>query len=339
MTRAVTGVEIRAYRDDDEPEVIALLDAALGGGPGGTRTAASFRWKHLRNPFGRSVLLVAVADDRIVGLRAFMRWTFVAGEGRLRAVRAVDTATHPAYQGRGVFSSLTRRALGTLPSEADLIFNTPNERSLPGYLKMGWGVVGSVPVQIKVRHPIRFLRHARGWRHDVASGSRPASSATPAALALADPRVERLLDAAERAPGIATPRTPAYLRWRYAEAPQLDYRAVGVERAGELRALAIFRVRSRGALTEATVAELILPRGAVREGRRALAAVSRASSADHLAVAFAPGSTARAAARRAAFVTAPRGMTLVVNPLGHELRPDPTSLAAWSLSLGDLEVF
>ena len=132
-----SGSSIRPYDEADEDEVIGLLTAALGGGPAGERPAEFFRWKHQENPFGRSFGLVAEADDRIVGLRAFMRWEFVAGDRRFKAVRAVDTATHPDYQGRGIFSQLTLEALDALRHEADFVFNTPNEKSLPGYLKMG----------------------------------------------------------------------------------------------------------------------------------------------------------------------------------------------------------
>jgi len=32
-------------------------------------------------------------------------------------------------------------------------------------------------------------------------------------------------------------------------------------------------------------------------------------------------------------------MTLVVNPLGHDLHPDPLDLTSWALTVGDLEVF
>ena len=134
---------------------------ALGGGPAGTGPAEFFRWKHLENPFGRSFMLVAEADGRIVGLRAFMRWEFVAGDRRFRAVRAVDTATHPDHQGKGIFSRLTLEALDALRDQADFVFNTPNEKSLPGYLKMGWQVVGRVPIRIRVRRPIRFATRAR----------------------------------------------------------------------------------------------------------------------------------------------------------------------------------
>ena len=51
------------------------------------------------------------------------------------------------------------------------------------------------------------------------------------------------------------------------------------------------------------------------------------------------GSVLAAAARRAGFIPAPRGITLVANPLRLNLSPDPTVFTSWSCSLGDLEVF
>ena len=191
MSRVAAGVDVRPYRDADEQAVLGLLNDALGGGPAGTRPAEFFRWKHLENPFGRSFMLVAEADGRIVGLRAFMRWEFLAGDRRFRAVRAVDTATHPDHQGKGIFSRLTLEALDSLRDQADFVFNTPNEKSLPGYLKMGWSVVGRVPIRIRVRRPIRFATRARSWRSASELGQVPASGAAPAS---------ELLDAADRRP-------------------------------------------------------------------------------------------------------------------------------------------
>lgn len=336
MAPVLNGIELRPYEDGDEPAVLSLLDASLGGGPAGARPAELFRWKHFENPFGRSYMLVAEAERRIVGLRAFMRWRFAAGGRTLHTVRAVDTATHPDVQGRGVFSLLTRRALEDLRDEVDLVFNTPNEKSLPGYLKMGWQVVGRMPIHVRVRRPLRFARHARSWKTEVRpSSTLLTSDAKSAGKALDDPGVEELLRARERYPGISTERTHEYLRWRYGDAPLLDYRAA-LEPA---RSLAIFRVRPRGALVEATVSELIARPGDAAAARRALARVARVSSADHVTCSFPSGSTAMSAARRSAFLRVPGGLVFVANPLGHALDPDPLDRSAWALSGGDLEVF
>jgi hypothetical protein len=64
--RTSNEVQIRAYEPGDEDEVLALLTASLGGGPTGARSAPFFRWKHLDNPFGRSLMLVATTDGRVI---------------------------------------------------------------------------------------------------------------------------------------------------------------------------------------------------------------------------------------------------------------------------------
>ena len=330
-TRTTLDVHVRPYDDADEGEVVELLRTALGPGPTGDRTARFFRWKHLENPFGRSCMLVATAGERIVGFRALLRWRFSAGGREVRAVRAVDTATHPAFQGRGVFSTLTRAALDAVRGDTDLVFNTPNDRSGPGYLKLGWREVGRLPVSIRVQRPFRFARGAARFR----SGAGPARPhpdvrADRAANVLADDSLSALLDAAPDPGGLSTPRTLSYLRWRYAGVPDLDYRAIRSDRDG----LALFRVRPRGPLWEATLTEAVAPGGDPAAAARLLRAVAAAAGTDHVAAHLPAG-----AGRRARFLRAPGGMRFVVNPLRPGLDPDPAELRSWSLSLGDLEVF
>jgi hypothetical protein len=331
-------IDIRPFVDTDSPAVLDLLTAAMGGGPAGRRLPEFFQWKHIDNPFGRSFMLVACAEDRIIGLRAFMRWRFRAEESTVEAVRAVDTATHPEFQGGGIFSRLTLAALDELRGHVDLVFNTPNEKSLPGYLKMGWRTVGRVPVWIRPRRPIRVARRFRASSEP--SNERFPVDAMPAAEAIDDARVGALLaEAAIPAGRFATPRDQAFLAWRYGAAPVLDYRAVRVEDGPALKGLGIFRARGRGGLREATVTDVIARPGDHRTIRRLLRAVSRAASVDHLTCRFpftdAPGRLAASAG----FVRAPGGVTLVTNPLHERITPDPASASAWGLTVGDLEVF
>jgi GNAT superfamily N-acetyltransferase len=334
-------LSLRAYRDDDEDAVLRLLDASLGGGPAGRRPPAFFRWKHLANPFGRSFMMVAEDDGGIVGLRAFMRWRFHAGDGELQAVRAVDTATHPEYQGRGIFSRLTLAALDELAGETDLVFNTPNEKSLPGYLKMGWRPVGEVPIRVRARHPLRVARRRRSIRATPSgAGPPPRVDAPSAAEALRDAEGLSLLLRETETNGdqIATPRALEYMRWRYGDAPLLDYRVARIDGSSGTDGLAIFRVRRRGTLWETTIPEVLVPSGDSRTARGLFRAIARAADVDHMTCSF-PSGTAAARAVRFTTVPAPRGMTLVVRPLRENLLPDPGLLDSWALSLGDLEVF
>jgi GNAT superfamily N-acetyltransferase len=336
-TSAQTYV-VRPYEDEDEADVLSLLQAALGEGPTGSRSAAFFRWKHLENPFGRSFMLVAEADDRIVGFRALMRWEFLAGDQTLRAVRPVDTATHPDYQGQGIFSRLTREALSGLEGQADLVFNTPNRKSLPGYRKLGWETVGSVTISMRIRHPIRFARRARRDGGSV-DGAWPLIRADRAADVLGEAAGDLVRSSDRRDDRLRTPRDIAFMRWRYGSAPSLDYRAVRERRGGQTRGLAVFRVRPRGGLWETTVSDLVVPDGDAQTARRLLRSVIRASDVDHLTCSFPARTAPSRAAGQVGFFRAPRGMTLVVKALIPDISPDPSELASWGLALGDLEVF
>jgi GNAT superfamily N-acetyltransferase len=338
---ATGAYQLRAYDDADENQIIELMSASLGAGPTGERSQEFFRWKHIDNPFGRSHMLVAADGERIVGFRSFMRWRFTARGAETAAVRAVDTATHPDHHGRGIFSMLTLRALDELRNEVDLVFNTPNEKSGPGYLKMGWRMAGKIPISVRVRHPMRFARGALNLREtSQANGPVPRVDAPAAAEVLDTDGLQDLLEALE--PGahrLATPRSLPYLRWRYASAPLLDYRTVVEERAGAVAGVGIFRVRPRGTLWEATLCDLIAEPGDDRTLRRLLRAIASAARVDHITCHFPKRSASLRAARRCGFVPAPGGMNFVVNPLRDSLPVDPVAMHSWALSLGDLEVF
>jgi GNAT superfamily N-acetyltransferase len=335
-------VQIRPYSAVDEDRVLDLLRLSLGAGPGGDRSREFFRWKHFDNPFGRSFILVAETDDTIVGLRAFMRWRFLSGPREFTAVRAVDTATHPHYQGRGIFARLTQTALQNLDGEIDFVFNTPNEKSLPGYLKMGWRTVGKVPVSIRIRRPVRFVRAtlSRG-KKAAPTGAPPKIEAEKAADALDDvPALSQLLEESVLSNyRLTTPRTVAYLEWRYAQAPLLDYRAVREFREGRLVGIALFRVRPRGATWETMVADLIVPQPDRKTARRLLRRVAQAAPVDHVTSHFPHGWAQAIAARQAGYVRMPVGLRLISKPLRENLNPDPSNPGSWALTLGDLEVF
>ena len=57
-------------------------------------------------PFGESKILIAEQDSKIIGIRAFMYWNWVNCEEEVIAVRAVDTATDPMHQGKGILANL-----------------------------------------------------------------------------------------------------------------------------------------------------------------------------------------------------------------------------------------
>jgi hypothetical protein len=274
-----------------------------------------------------------------------MRWGFDLADRPVRGGRMVDTATDPAYRGRGIFRDLTTAAIDIARDDIDLIFNTPNASSKPGYLKMGWTEVGTLSTSGR---PVRLIRTAVGVRAALArrenrrTRALPSSDLPPAADLLRDvmPEVTRLLAARPRAADrLSTSLSGEYLRWRFGEVPGLDYRAVPVRRGGELVGLGIGRLRHRGPLAEFTLAEILHAADDVRSARDVLRAAARESNADLVATYVAPGTSTATALRRAGYLTTRRvGLTLTTRPLS-ELPVDPARLDAWALTLGDVEVF
>ena len=149
------------------------------------------------------------------------------------------------------------------------MFNTPNDQSRPGYLKMGWQVVGRVPVAVRPRGPRSLVAMARA-RVPADKWSLPTAAGQPAIRVLDQTEAVTALAGAAgdgrpaAGGGLATDRTVEHLPWRYRFAP-LHYRAV-VAPGGPAHGLAVFRLAPRGRAREATVCELLAPDAATAPG-------------------------------------------------------------------------
>jgi len=311
-------ITTRELDDRDVLDVLDLLRAALGEPPLLRRTPELFGWKHFENPFGRSLALVAETDDRIVGLRAFMRWDLTTPDGSVvRCVRAVDTATHPDYHRRGIFRRLTEETLElAVAKDIDLVFNTPNEKSGAGYLSMGWKEIG--PVGGMVRPSTRLLT------------DRTPGPTTEAGRFLADPVPADSISVADRAPlGLRTPRSDAYLRWRFASHPTARYFRVD---AGD--SVAVVRPNVRKGRRELVLADVFGPRPS-----RAIRRAGRQSRSAYLAAWFSPHTPERRAAVRSGLIPVPgvTALTLMARPL-RDLEVDVASMTSWDLAISDLEL-
>jgi GNAT superfamily N-acetyltransferase len=325
---------LRKAEPDDRPAIIELCRRSLGW-MADDPNEAFFAWKHDENPFGRSPAWVAEDESGVlVGMRTFLCWRFRRPDGTtFTAVRAVDTATHPDWQGRGIFSRLTLSALDDLRDDGvDCVFNTPNDKSRPGYLKMGWQQVGKVPVSVRLTGP-RSIAKLAGARTAAEMWSEESSAGLPASEVLADhDAVEALL--ARIGPGqrITTDRTPAFLHWRYRFGP-LRYRAARLGASLE-DGLVVFRVRRRGTAMEGTICDVLAPKGS--SSKRAWTAL-KGAGVDYLLKGSAPQGQHHLADARQGFVpVSALGPILTWRPVAASMVPTMDQLA---LGLGDIELF
>ena len=227
MSGRSDAVEVRRAGPADRPAILALAHGASGWAPDRTNEAF-FAWKHLDNPVGPSPTWVAEVRGRVAGFQTFLRWEFARRRGAL-GVRAVDTATHPDWAAGS--SHPHPGCPAELRSEGvDFVFNTPNDQSRPGYLKMGWREMGRLPVDVPPDPPRAALR-PRSRARTPATRRVPTEAGEDATTVLANatPPQALLADTRRRA-GLATRRSPEYLRWRYG-LPALHYRVVRGPRA------------------------------------------------------------------------------------------------------------
>lgn len=343
----------RPLEEIPAPWICRLLSASLSDSGVTRKTLDFWRWKHGDNPFGQSIGLAAMAPDgSLVGLRPFMAWQLSYGPGDvIRAARPVDTATAAEWRGKGVFTNLTQAALAHLERRGvSLIFNTPNANSLPGYLKLGWRVVARLPVAIRVLRPWRFLaglaqpgdrRVALPDWSTVSQGATQSwrqSTATGAVLALA-----ALSEADRGFHGLRTPRTAAFLEWRYGQHPQADYGLFPLwGRAGGLEGAAVLRLERRRGLLGGLITDLFVAPGNHQTGIRLLRGLCRDLRVDYLLAHAAPGVPEWAMLRGARFLPVPfQGINLVARELSQPdaLPVDPHQPTSWDLTLCELEMF
>ena len=203
---------VRTSTPEDIPAIVALLQLSLGEGLM-KKSSITWKYKHVDNPFGASKVLLAFEGDILVGVRAFMKWQWRLGTEVWTAHRAVDTATHPDYQGKGIFKKLTLQALGEIQKEGEtFVFNTPNQYSRPGYLKMGWQLIDTIELAV-----IPTILYVIPYFFSKVKPENTISTAKLDQICMA-----YNLDLAKKKV-IFTPKSAAYLKWRYVENPLQDY--------------------------------------------------------------------------------------------------------------------
>jgi GNAT superfamily N-acetyltransferase len=329
------SIETRLFQDRDEPAVVELLQAAFGEWPReieGSDRGEFFRWKHSGGPFGRSIGVVALVEEAIVGFFAYLPWLLRSGTQTVRTMRVVDLAVHPQHRGVGAPARMIAEGRRHLAQEIAFIWSNPNELSYARALQTGQGRAGIVPRFVGLG-TLRYGTLARTWRASTGAAVAPPVEAASAARVLGEDGAEQLLEARHEAASnrLRTAIDIEYLRWRYGHFD--EYRAVSAN-GDPASGIAIFRARRsrRGRLAQ--VCELLVPANDHRARRDLLKQVRCAAPVEMITCVF-PSSRD---AVRCGFLKAPGGTVLTVRAVDEPHVPDPSRAASWALSLGDLEL-
>jgi GNAT superfamily N-acetyltransferase len=339
------GGEIRVlpYSPKHKPQIVELLNVSLQRKLVGERDAAYWDWKHEQNPFGTSLLLLAECDDKLVGLRAFMRWRLQVQGRTIHAAKPVDSVTHPDYQRRGIFTRLTQQACELSRREGiQFLFNTPNDNSKPGYLKLGWQQVDALPLYVKPLRPLSTGWRLAGWKcgRKRIPEQQEFFREEPimAASMFGDAKAISQIIASLNDNRLGTARSADFLRWRYCQHPHICYYVECVEGNSGLDGMLVYRTNFRQGLREIMIDDILAAndrREIVAELMRKLRSrVAAEYVLGHFSLNSAPGSHLRSLG----FWKLPRRrISLVARVLNEPVTPDPLLASSWSLCMGDLE--
>ena len=334
-------IVLRTPEADDLPEIIQLLKISLGEGiiP---RDEDFWRWKHQQNIFGPSPAVVAQAGPKIIGLRTFIRWQWRSNQDDVRAVRAVDTVVDPKWRGKKIFSRLTIELMNQMKAEGvHFIFNTPNKSSLPGYRKLGWVIVGRIPLWIR---PLKLFRIASSF---FKKGPRQSTTELEDYSEITElfkqPGLETFLQnlmVSERR--YHTVRTIEYLRWRYGTIAGFTYHAKWrLEKQDG--AVLIFRKRIRRDLQELSISEILVSPGktGIEIAVSLLRELVALCNADYVIATARAATPELAVFRRSRFLPfGAVGPVFTVRVLNEPQNlPDPSVWSNWRCSIGDIEIF
>lgn len=303
---------VRNASEADIPAIVELLRLSLGE-ERIPKSEKLWRWKHLENPFGPSIVLLAFDRETLIGVRAFMRWDWEINGERILAARPVDTATHPQFLRLGIFQRLTLDAVNECKELGiDFLYNTPNKHSFPGYLKMGWRTFARMGIHLQPHVP---WGTRRGLVSEPMKGIPTGTFKTP------------ILGTARN---LRTAYSTSYLEWRYARNPTAPYYMATVREMGAMSpAMVLFRLKRQGKLLEMRICD-VLP---------SLKSAAMLPTFGGLASSLKAGIITWSGPVRvsALSVRTPLGPRIVVNRLNPSI--DFLTLAQWKPTIGDMEVF
>jgi len=222
---------LRQYRPGDAEEFCSLYETVWDRSHDGDW----FDWKYRRNPAAdRVTMFVAETDGDLVATCPFVPMRMATPRGSVLALQATDTMVHPDHRRRGLFTTLTERAIEHhTEGEASFVFSRPNERSAPGYRDLGWRMIDPTRKYFRVQDPARLADdRVRGLRGELFGRLAAVGGAGYLALreALATPPAGYAVRRHEgvRAPTLAALyernvpdalhaiRDEAFYRWRFA---------------------------------------------------------------------------------------------------------------------------
>ncbi len=218
-----------------------------------------FAWKYQDNPHQvdheHCMIFVAKDGDKLVGARSLFPGRVFYRDAWYAGAQAGDTMVHPDYRGQGIFTALLNLSIGGLAArKLNVLYNFPNQNSLPGNLRQGARRERDIVTAVRVLNLLQVFKRERRQRYS--APVLPNGTELPAAKGYSlvvvsepSPKIDALFTQTfVGTEMVAQDRTCRQLKWRYAQYPNPHkaYRFLHMWRREELVGYAVLSLSGNG---------------------------------------------------------------------------------------------
>ncbi|MGQ0552199.1 MAG: GNAT family N-acetyltransferase [Planctomycetota bacterium] len=243
---AGSGWTARPALPSDHAEQARLFNLCFGK----QKTAETFAWKYDQNPHGPAIArLACAADGRVLGGYAYTPRRFRLDGEPVTLMQASDAMTAPEARGQRIFTGLDDLVCAAAgQSGVPLAFAYSGRRSLNGFLRNGWQLIGHAPVwRRRFRSRRSLLRLGRigplaallAPLFDIALRQADRRRLGPQAGGRVLERIARFDEAADQLfeelvppRGLIGERRADWLNWRYIDTPTRRQECFALRRGG-----------------------------------------------------------------------------------------------------------
>ncbi|MBN1386934.1 MAG: GNAT family N-acetyltransferase [Bacteroidales bacterium] len=244
---------IRQATSDDRESILQLLNHVFTQQQRSTfvRGNEYWNWKYQDNPFGNSLITVAEIENRIIGVDVLLPWEFRIRNAVIKALQPCESAVQMDYRGKGIFTKMRIYGLANArKQDVDLMFNFPNQYSLPTNLSLGWQFLGKINWRVKILKPGCVVREmfSKGKAEPVDIDNKY----------IIDPdHIDHIAQKYISNDGfLKTHRVSGFHRWRYINHPNRSYGMVCSEKNRETT-IAVFTINRNRNNYEMIIVDLV----------------------------------------------------------------------------------
>ena len=218
-----------------------------------------WKWKHTNTSATPSdpEVIVAMDGDKIVGARPFLDIEMWLADKKVMAAQHCDTMVHPEYQKQGLFNLMGQFSLKYLKEKGYAIsYGFPNQLSQHGFIKQGYKIISEKEDMFFILQPKRFMVNKWGNKllgsftgiiYDILlsnKSKRTFKLSESYQVLTADRFIVELsqIDSLRDRSVIDLVRNESFLKWRFDDHPEFEYKYIVLLKEGKLMGYAVFKV-------------------------------------------------------------------------------------------------